>query len=107
MLSRLREAHRKRKPKKGMLLADEAKSLGHVVTREGLKPDPGKTDSISSYPSPRNLTEMRRFIGMASYYRKFIRGFAAIAHPLRHLLEKGVEFEWSSECQCAFEELKG
>ncbi|MCP4475119.1 MAG: hypothetical protein GY821_11265, partial [Gammaproteobacteria bacterium] len=107
VLIRLRGAHLKLKPKKCMLLADEAKYLGHVVTREGLKPDPGKTDSIASYPPPRNLTEMRRFIGMASYYRKFIRGFAAIAHPLRHLLEKGVEFEWSSACQCAFEELKG
>ncbi len=87
VFSRLREALLKLKPKKCMLSSDEAKYLGHIVTREGLKPDPGKTEGISSYPILRNLTEMRRFVGMASYYRKFIKGFAAISTPLRHLTE--------------------
>ncbi|MCP4473134.1 MAG: RNA-directed DNA polymerase, partial [Gammaproteobacteria bacterium] len=107
VLTRLRGALLKLKPKKCILLTDEAKYLGHIVTREGLKPDPGKTECIATYPVPRNLTEMRRFIGMASYYRKFIQGFAAISHPLRKLTEKGVFFEWSPACQEAFEELKG
>ncbi|MCP4492401.1 MAG: hypothetical protein GY820_34595, partial [Gammaproteobacteria bacterium] len=107
VLTHLWVALLKLKPKKCILLADKAKYLGHIVTREGLKPDPGKTECIATYPVPRNLTEMRRFIGMASYYRKFIQGFAAISHPLRKLTEKGVKFEWSSVCQEAFEELKG
>ncbi|MCP4491325.1 MAG: RNA-directed DNA polymerase, partial [Gammaproteobacteria bacterium] len=107
VLTRLRGVLLKLKPKKCILLADEAKYLGHIVTREGLKPDPGKTECIATYPVPRNLTEMRRFVGMASYYRKFIQGFAAISHPLRKLTEKGVVFDWSTACQEAFEALKG
>ncbi len=68
VLSRLREELLKLKPKKCVLLSDEAKYLGCIVTRDGMKPDPGKTEGISSYPILKDLTEMHRFVGMASYY---------------------------------------
>ncbi|MCP4473522.1 MAG: RNA-directed DNA polymerase, partial [Gammaproteobacteria bacterium] len=70
VLSRLREALLKLKPKKCVLLSENTRYLGHIVSREGLTPDPKKVDGIQSYPEPKTQTEVRRFLGMASYYRK-------------------------------------
>ncbi|MCP4474470.1 MAG: hypothetical protein GY821_07880, partial [Gammaproteobacteria bacterium] len=106
MLTRLREALLKLKPKKCVLLSENTKYLGHIVSREGLIPDPKKVDGIQSYPAPKTPTEVRRFLGMASYYRRFVPFFSKIAHPLRALTEKNSLFSWTEECQDAFEELK-
>ena len=80
--------------------------LGHVITPDGIKPDPGKTDKITRYPTPTNVGEVRSFLGLASYYRRFIPGFSQIAAPLHTLLKKGIEFYWSVECEQAFQNLK-
>ncbi|MCP4474504.1 MAG: hypothetical protein GY821_08075, partial [Gammaproteobacteria bacterium] len=106
MLTRLREALLKLKPKKCVLLSENTKYLGHIVSREGLIPDPKKIDGIQSYPAPKTPTEVRRFLGMASYYRRFVPFFSKIAHPMRALTEKDQIFDWTVECQEAFDMLK-
>ncbi|MCP4492527.1 MAG: hypothetical protein GY820_35250, partial [Gammaproteobacteria bacterium] len=106
MLTRLRDALLKLKPKKCVLLSENTKYLGHIVSREGLIPDPKKVEGIQTYPAPNTQTEVRRFLGMASYYRKFVSHFSSIAQPLRKLTEKNQLFEWTEECQLAFDMLK-
>ncbi|MCP4476089.1 MAG: RNA-directed DNA polymerase, partial [Gammaproteobacteria bacterium] len=101
VLSHLREALLKLKPKKCVLLSENTKYLGHIVSREGLTPDPKKVDGIQSYPEPKTQTEVRRFLGMASYYRKFVPFFSRIALPLRELTEKHHPFDWTEACQVA------
>ena len=80
--------------------------LGHLVTSEGIQPDPEKTSRVIGYPVPADINAVRSFLGLASYYRKFVPGFAQIAAPLHSLLEKEAHFYWSMECQRAFEQLK-
>ena len=80
--------------------------LGHVVSAEGISTEKDKTETIRTWPRPQSVREVRGFLGLASYYRRFVEGFARIARPLHQLTEKGRRFEWNQECQEAFEELK-
>ena len=80
--------------------------LGHVVCSEGIRPDPAKVDKVMSYAVPTDVSELRRFLGLASYYRRFVANFAKITSPLHALTKKNVEFLWTSKCQKAFEQLK-
>ena len=80
--------------------------LGHVVSRKGIAPDPLKTQKVKDFPEPTDVTKVRQFLGLASYYRRFVPGFAKIAHPLHNLTKKGVDFYWSVECQSTFDILK-
>lgn len=80
--------------------------LGHVVTAEGLKPNAARVEAVTFYPVPANVKDVRQFLGLASYYRRFVPCFAKIAAPLHHLLAKGITFNWTLECQQAFEDLK-
>ena len=82
------------------------KFLGHIVSEKGVEPDPENVEGILQVPPPKNLKEVRRFLGMTGFYRKAIEKYAAIASPLTHLTRKDVDFEWSEKCQEAFEELK-
>ncbi|RVW12566.1 Retrovirus-related Pol polyprotein from transposon 412 [Vitis vinifera] len=68
--------------------------------------DPGKVNAVSNWRRPNIVTEIRSFLGLASYYRRFIKGFSKIALPLTSLTQKGVKFEWSDDCECSFQELK-
>ena len=68
--------------------------------------DPEKTKAVSEWPVPKNVKEVRSFLGLCSYYRKFIFHFANIARPLHKLTEKNQSFVWTEECQMAFENLK-
>ncbi|KAL1256469.1 hypothetical protein QQF64_012014 [Cirrhinus molitorella] len=68
--------------------------------------DPSKVEAVRSWPTPRTQTEVRSFLGLASYYRRFIKGFAEIARPLHQLTEKGRKFCWGKECEGAFQQLK-
>ena len=80
--------------------------LGHVVGKDGLKPDPGKIDKIKNLKIPTTQKEIRSILGLCGYYRKFVKGFSKIAKPLNELLQKGKQFEWTERQQKAFEELK-
>ena len=80
--------------------------LGFTVSAAGLAPNMAKVEAIREFPTPQNLTELRRFLGMTSYYRRFISGFSDIAGPLHRLTHKGARFDWDNNCQKAFEQLK-
>ncbi|KAL5740018.1 hypothetical protein ACOSQ2_029198 [Xanthoceras sorbifolium] len=80
--------------------------LGHIVSAEGIKADPKKIEAIVEWKPPRNVTEVRSFLGLAGYYRRFVKGFSSIASPLTKLLHKNVRFEWTDRCQTAFDRLK-
>ena len=85
-----------------------AEILGHVISKEGVATDPSKVDAVAKWPVPLTKTELRSFLGLASYYRQFIKNFAAVAPPLHHALTVGSEktFVWTTACDRAFSELK-
>ncbi|GMI64252.1 hypothetical protein HRI_000094500 [Hibiscus trionum] len=80
--------------------------LGHVVSAEGICVDPTKIEAIVDWKQPKSVTEIRSFLGLKSYYRRFVDGFSRVATPLTKLLQKGVKFEWSDARQKSFEKLK-
>ena len=80
--------------------------LGHVVSKEGISVDPAKIEAVSKWPAPKNVTEVRSFLGLAGYYRRFVEGFAKIAAPLTALTRKGKKYEWTAKCEEHFQELK-
>lgn len=102
----LYKANLKVKPSKCNLFAKQVSYLGHVISAEGVKADPSKVEAVRGWPVPRNQTEVRSFLGLASYYRRFMRSFAEIARPLHQLTEKGKKFHWGEDCQRAFFTLK-
>jgi len=106
VLIRFRDAGLKIKPKKCKLMCKEVSYLGHVFSASGVAPDPAKFSVIKTWPTPRSATDVRRFVGLASYYRRFIPKFAEIADPLHGLTKKKVPFSWTGECQAAFEKLQ-
>ena len=76
--------------------------LGHIISEEGIAVDPSKIEAIQEWPTPRNVTEVRSFMGLAGYYRRFIEGFSRIAHHITSLQRKGVKFEWNPKCEERF-----
>ncbi|BBG94135.1 transposable element gene [Prunus dulcis] len=80
--------------------------LGHVISAEGIYVDPQKVEAIVNWVQPTSVTEIRSFLGLAGYYRRFVEGFASIAAPLTRLTRKDVAFEWTEECEQSFQELK-
>ncbi|UYV82343.1 hypothetical protein LAZ67_21001753, partial [Cordylochernes scorpioides] len=82
------------------------KVLGHSVSEEGIRPDPGKIEAIIHFPTPKNTTDVRSFIGLCSYYRRFVRNFANKAKPLHELLKNNTRFVWSKEQDESFQILK-
>ena len=106
VLIRLREAGLKLKPQKCALCLPQVEFLGHVVSAQGVSTDPRKTEKVRNWPIPTNRREVQQFLGLASYYRRFVQDFAKIAKPLHRLTEKTSKFEWTSECQAAFNDLR-
>uniref|UniRef100_A0A5S6R425 RNA-directed DNA polymerase n=1 Tax=Trichuris muris TaxID=70415 RepID=A0A5S6R425_TRIMR len=84
----------------------EVRYLGHIFSRLGMSVDPLKTAVVANWPRPLNVTDVRRFLGLASYYRRYIKSFATIAKPLHQLTEHKAEFKWDQDCDAAFRLLK-
>nr|GEZ45495.1 DNA/RNA polymerases superfamily protein [Tanacetum cinerariifolium] len=80
--------------------------LGHIVSAEGITMDPAKVEAITKWPRPTSVTEVRSFLGLAGYYRRFVEGFLRSALPLTKLMRKGEKFVWNEERDKSFEELK-
>ena len=107
VFDRIVEAGLKLKPKKCALFSRRVLYLGHVITEDGISTDPEKVEAIRNWPEPCNVSELRSFLGICGYYRRFIEKFAEKAKPLTRLTEKGNALVWTPECQDAFNGLKG
>ena len=106
VLNKLRENNMIIKLKKCKFGERNIEFLGHIVGRDGLKPDEKKVEKIKKIKIPETITEIRSFLGLCSYYRRFIKNFVKIAKPLYNLVKKDIRFEWTEKQQIAFEELK-
>ena len=106
VLQTLREIQLYAKLSKCDFWLKEVSFLGHIVSIEGIRVDPTMIEVIVSLKPPRNVTEVRSFLGLAGYYRRFVRGFSVIASSLTKLLWKGVKYEWDDKCQSSFDQLK-
>jgi hypothetical protein len=80
--------------------------LGHIISKDGIVVDPEKIEAIREWSAPRNVTEVRSFMGLDGYYRRFITGFSKIAHPITSLQRKGKQFHWIEGCEECFQRLK-
>jgi len=103
---RLEVAGLKVKPTKCEFAQKSVTFLGHVVSADGIRPDPTNTEKIKNFPVPKNVKGIQQFLGLAGYYRKFIMNFASIATPLNQLIKKTETFNWGTEQQIAFEILR-
>ncbi|XP_058756484.1 uncharacterized protein LOC131629722 [Vicia villosa] len=106
VLSVLREKQLFAKFSKCEFWMSEVKFLGHVISGGGVAVDPSKVEAVINWERPKNATEVRSFLGLAGYYRRFIMGFSKLALPLTRLTRKEVSFEWNSECEKSFQKLK-
>ena len=103
---RLREADLKMKCSKCDFFKSKIHYLGHLISAEGIRPLPNKLDCIRNMPVPKDVKEIKQFIGLTGYYRKFVPRFADISRPLTALMKKDTKFEWSPACQRSFNLLK-
>ena len=106
VLGKIQGAGLKLHPDKCHFLRREVEFLGHRVGAGGISTVPEKVRAVAEWPVPANRRQLKSFLGLASYYRKFVPGFSRVADPLHRLLETGREFLWSEQCQIAFGELK-
>ena len=106
IFERLRRAGLKLKPEKCNLLQESVSFLGHVISRHGIGTDPSKIEAVSAWPTPTCQKDVRSFLGLASYYRRFIRDFASKAAPLNGMLHKSQKFSWSQSQQDSLDLLK-
>ena len=85
---------------------NEVSFLGHIVSKEGIRVDPKKIEVVVEWKPPRNVTKVCSFLGLARYYRRFVKGYSMTAAPITRLLQKNVKYEWSEKCQRSFDKLK-
>ena len=103
---KLRNYGLKIKPKKCVLFQTSVQFLGHVVSAKGIETDPDKVKAVTDCVKPMSVKEVRSFLGLTGYYRKFVPKYSSIASPLTNLTKDDVVFEWTEECQEAFDNLK-
>ena len=106
VLARFEEHNLKLKPRKCELFRPQVAFLGHVVSEQGVATNPDLVDKVQGWDPPRNQKEVRAFLGLSGYYRKYIPHYADVAEPLVRLTEARAVFKWTHQCQKAFEELK-
>ncbi|KAK1616552.1 hypothetical protein QYE76_022069 [Lolium multiflorum] len=106
VLQTLREHQLYAKFSKCEFWLDQVEFLGHVISKDGIAVNPSKVASVLDWEAPKNVKEIRGFLGMAGYYRRFIEGFSKIAGPMTKLLRKNTPFVWSDECEKSFQTLK-
>ena len=106
LIERLRQANLKLQPDKCEFLKSEVTYLGHIISRDGVKPDPRKLEAVHHFPRPKTPKNIKQFLGLAGYYRKFIPNFSRLAKPLTNLLKNDTPFEWTMEQEASFEKLK-
>ncbi len=106
VLEALQLAGLKLNPMKCCFVTNSMRYLGHVIDYEGIRPDPQKLEAIDKFPTPTDMTSLKSFLGLASYYRRFVQGFARLASPLHHLLKKGVKWNWTQREQQAMRSIQ-
>ncbi|CAG9133440.1 unnamed protein product [Plutella xylostella] len=106
VFERIRQFNLKLQPDKCEFLRKEVAYLGHVISDEGVKPNPDKIKAVAEFPIPESPKDIKSFLGLVSYYRRFIPDFSKTAKPLTSLLKKEIPFEWKNEQQLAFDTLK-
>ena len=106
VLHRLEQAGLRLQPSKCTFMQRKVAFLGHVIGPEGVHTDPSKVAVVREWPTPQSAEEVRKFLGLASYYRRFVKNFSTIAAPLNRLTEKGRKFAWSPACEDAFVTLR-
>ena len=106
IFERLKEAHLKLKESKCSFLKAHIQYLGHIISGEGIEPVPEKLESLNEMPPPTTQKEVRQFLGLAGYYRKFVPKYSDIARPLTDLTKKDIQFKWTEKCQQTFDRLK-
>ena len=98
VLQTLREKKLYAKLNKCEFWLKEVSFLGYIVSAKGIKVDLTKIEAVVNWKPPRNVTKVRSFLGLAGYYRRFMRGFSVVASPLTKLLRKGIKFEYIDKC---------
>ncbi|KAK6125877.1 hypothetical protein DH2020_040379 [Rehmannia glutinosa] len=106
VLETLRKEKLYAKFKKCEFWLDRVVFLGHVITDQGIEVDPVKVKAINEWSALKNANEVRSFLGLAGYYRRFIEGFSKIVVPMTRLTRKGEKFQWNEKCGESFQELK-
>ena len=102
VLERLRQEKLYAKFKKCEFWLPSVTFLGHVISKDGVLVDPQKVEAVVNWPQPKSVTEIRNFLGLARYYRRFVEGFSKIASALTRLTQKNFKFEWTHECEKSF-----
>ena len=105
-MQRLREHKLYAKFNKCEFWLEQVGFLGHLVSKDGIAVDPEKVAAVTNWESPKNVVEIRSFLGLAGYYRRFIENFSKITKALTELLKKGKKFEWTEACETSFQKLK-
>ena len=106
VIERISAAGLKLKPSKCKFIRQTVEFLGHVLTPMGIRPNPDRVGAVQNFPRPKSVREVRQFLGLASYYRRFVKGFATLAQPLHSLTKANSRFNWTIDCQSAFDALK-
>jgi len=106
VLQTLQDAKLLVEPTKSYFHVQRVEFLGHIITPNEIRMDAKKIEAVRDWPTPKNVKDVQSFIGLANYYRRFVRDFGKIAAPLTNLTKGTTKFEWTEECQQAFDKIK-